>query len=120
VQGDARPRSAWWRPPLRADRGAGGTDPAAPEETPDITTEELRQALGKRGHAFGYGTIQRFFRRHRITRKKRPATRASRSGRVAPDRTRQRRVLIARYHWNGDARINAGLSGSKNNPLTLV
>ena len=83
VQGDARPG------PLGGDRRSGRIEAQAVlirqllEETPDITTEELRQALGKRGHAFGYGTIQRFFRRHRITRKKRPATRASRSGRTS-------------------------------------
>ncbi|WP_422679954.1 IS630 family transposase [Chelatococcus albus] len=40
------------------------------EETPDLTLEEMRQALAERGHVFGFGTIQRFFRRHRITRKK--------------------------------------------------
>jgi hypothetical protein len=43
--------------------------------------EELRTALGERGHAFGYGTLQRFFARHRITRKKRPRTPANR---IAP------------------------------------
>ena len=47
-------------------------------ETPDITVEELRAALAARGHAFGYGTLQRFFTRRRITRKKRPRTPASR------------------------------------------
>ena len=46
---------------------------------PDITTEELRDALAARGHAFGYGTLQRFFRRHGLTRKKRPPTRPSRT-----------------------------------------
>ena len=51
--------------------------------TPDITIEELRHALGAQGHRFGYGTIQRFFRRHRITRKKRLATRASRTARTS-------------------------------------
>ena len=50
------------------------------EATPDITTEELRAALAGRGHAFGYGTLQRFFRRHGLTRKKRPGTRPSRTG----------------------------------------
>ena len=50
--------------------------------TPDITIEELRQALAERGHRFGYGTIQRFFSRHRITRKKRPLMRASRTART--------------------------------------
>jgi transposase len=52
------------------------------EETPDMTVEELRAGLAERGHAFGYGTIQRFFRRHGITRKKRPRTRASRTARI--------------------------------------
>jgi transposase len=51
------------------------------EETPDITIEELRRALAQRGHQFGFGTIQRFFARHRITRKKRPPTLPSR---IAP------------------------------------
>ncbi len=53
------------------------------EETPAITVEELRADLAERGHAFGYGTIQRFFRRHGITRKKRPRTRASRTARTS-------------------------------------
>jgi transposase len=79
AQGDARPG------PLGGDRRSGRIEAQAPlirrllDATPDITTEELRRALGERGHAFGYGTLQRFFRRHWITRKKRPATRASRS-----------------------------------------
>ncbi len=79
LQGDARPG------PLGGDRRSGRIEAQAVlirqllEETPDVTTEELRQALGERGHPFGYGTIQRFFRRHRITRKKRPAMRASRT-----------------------------------------
>jgi transposase len=47
--------------------------------TPDITTEELRAVLAERGHAFGYGTLQRFFRRHGLTRKKRPAMLPSRT-----------------------------------------
>ncbi len=49
-------------------------------ETPDITIEELRAALAARGKPFGYGTVRRFFARHRITRKKRPPMRASRTG----------------------------------------
>ena len=50
------------------------------QDRPDITIEELRAALSERGHLFGYGTIRRFFQRHRITRKKRPRTRANRPG----------------------------------------
>jgi len=42
--------------------------------------EELRAMLAEHGHAFGYGTLQRFFRRHGITRKKRRRMPPSRSG----------------------------------------
>ena len=38
--------------------------------TPDITIEELRRLLAGRGLGFGYGTIQRFLIRHRMTHKK--------------------------------------------------
>lgn len=78
-QGDARPKA------LGGDRRSGRTEAQASlirslvEETPDITIEELRQALVARGHSFGFGTIQRFFQRHRITRKKRRPTPASRT-----------------------------------------
>ena len=68
-KGDVRPG------PLGGDRRSGRIEAQAPvilgllAETPDITVEELRAALGERGHTFGYGTLQRFFARHRITRK---------------------------------------------------
>jgi transposase len=71
--------------PLGGDRRSGRIEAQAPlilallAETPDITVEELRAALGERGLAFGYGTMQSFFARHRITRKKRPRTPASRT-----------------------------------------
>jgi transposase len=79
-QGDIRPG------PLGGDRRSRRIEAQAPlilgllRETPDITVEELRAALAARGHVFGYGTLQRFFVRHRITRKKRPRTPASRIG----------------------------------------
>ncbi|MGY3034118.1 transposase [Bradyrhizobium sp. USDA 4354] len=41
------------------------------EASPDITIEELRHSLNREGLSFGYGTIRRFFERHKITRKKR-------------------------------------------------
>jgi hypothetical protein len=37
------------------------------DEASDATIEELRQSLGARGHWFGYGTLQRFFRRQGAT-----------------------------------------------------
>lgn len=81
-QGDARPKA------LGGDRRSGRIEAEGAlilelvEETPDTTIEELRQALGARGFWFGYGTIRRFFARHRITRKKRRRTPASSSART--------------------------------------
>jgi len=40
----------------------------------DATLEEVRRTLASQGLSFGFGTIQRFFARHDITRKKRPRT----------------------------------------------
>ncbi len=83
VQGDARPRA------LGGDRRSGrieahkATILAELERVPDISIEELRRALAVKGLVFGSGTLQRFFARHRITRKKRPPTRPSRSGRTS-------------------------------------
>ena len=78
-KGDVRPG------PLGGDRRSGRIEAQAElilamlAETPDITVEELRLALVERGHAFGYGTLRRFFARRRITRKKRRRTPASRT-----------------------------------------
>lgn len=96
VPGSARRAVSRWRPlerrqgdvrpgPLGGDRPSRRVEAQAPRilgllaGTPDITAEELRVTLGERGHAFGYGTLERFFVRHRITRKK--------------DRARQRRRI---------------------------
>ena len=83
THGDARPG------PLGGDRRSGRVEGQAAlilrllEETPDITVEELRRALAERGHRFGYGTLQRFFARHGITRIKRPRSPASRTARTS-------------------------------------
>lgn len=82
-QGDPRPKA------LGGDRRSGRIDAfrglilSLLEETPDITIQEMRRALSERGHIFGFGTIQRFFKRHRITRKKRPRTPVSRTARTS-------------------------------------
>lgn len=82
-QGDPRPKA------LGGDRRSGRIDACKGlilsllEETPDITIEEMRRALAEHGHVFGFGTIQRFFKRHRITRKKRPRTPVSRTARTS-------------------------------------
>ena len=53
------------------------------EETKDTTLEELRGALAGQGLSFSYGALWRFFDRRGYTVKKRPRTRASRSGRTS-------------------------------------
>ncbi len=79
VQGDASPKAQG------GDRRSGRVEAQAMlildllGATPDATIEELRVALADRGHGFGYGTIRRFFLRHAVTRKKRPAMPASRT-----------------------------------------
>ena len=77
-QGDARPKA------LGGDRKSHRIEAhrdavmAALGPDGDRTIQEMRHALAERGLAFGFGTLQRFFQRHRITRKKRPPTRANR------------------------------------------
>lgn len=82
-QGDVRPGA------LGGDRRSSRIEAQATlilqvfDEMRDATIEELRAALGERGHWFGYGTWRRFFQRHRITRKERRATPRSRIGRMS-------------------------------------
>lgn len=52
------------------------------EEQGDITLVEIQSGLAERGISVGIGTLWRFFDRHGITRKKRPATRSSRTART--------------------------------------
>jgi len=54
---------------------------AAIEQQPDSTLAELRTMLAERGVSVSIATLWRFFARHGITRKKRPAMRPSR---IAP------------------------------------
>jgi transposase len=53
---------------------------AAIERQSDITLDELRTMLAGHGVSTSIATLWRFFARHRITRKKRRPTRASRTG----------------------------------------
>ena len=50
------------------------------EDEGDPTLAEIQARLAERGTPVGLGTLWRFFDRHGITRKKRPAMRASRTG----------------------------------------
>lgn len=52
-------------------------------EKDDLTLAEIRARLADDGHHFAIGTLWRFFARHRITWKKRPLTRRSRTGRTS-------------------------------------
>ena len=78
-QGDPRPKA------LGGDRRSGRINThretvlAALGPERDATIEEVRRSLAEQGLSFGFGTIQRFFARHGITRKKRPRTLESRS-----------------------------------------
>ena len=49
----------------------------------DQTLDELRAQLAGRGIVTSTSALSRFFRRHGITRKKRPATRSSRTARTS-------------------------------------
>lgn len=50
------------------------------EDEGDPTLAEIQTRLAERGTPVGIGTLWRFFDRHGITRKKRPAMRSSRTG----------------------------------------
>ena len=54
------------------------------ETTPDLTLTEVRERLmAERSERFGVSTIWRFFGRHRVTLKKRPGLRWSRTARTS-------------------------------------
>jgi transposase len=56
---------------------------AALEEEGDQTLEEFRDRLTARGLTTSTSALSRFFRRHGVTRKKRPAMRSSRLARTS-------------------------------------
>lgn len=77
--GHARPKA------LGGDRRSSRVEAHAPlilalvDEKPEIALNELRVVLASRGILVGYGTLWRFFRRHRMTRKKNGARGRARS-----------------------------------------
>lgn len=56
---------------------------AAFEDESDQTLDELRVRLAEQGIATSTSALSRFFRRHGITRKKRPVTRSNRTARTS-------------------------------------
>ena len=82
-QGDAEPRAQGGDRKSHRIDAHQATIMALLKTTPDITIEELRHSLNQKGLSFCYGTIRRFFERHKITRKKRPPMPQSRIARMS-------------------------------------
>jgi transposase len=84
-QGDAQPRAQGGDRKSHRIDAHQATIVALLKASPDITIEELRDglSLSKQGLSFGYGTIRRFFERHKITRKKRPPMPQSKIARMS-------------------------------------
>lgn len=82
--GMARQSGSFAPGPLGGDRRSARIEAHAAlilgliEQKSDITLAEIQAELASAGVPAGIGTIWRFFDRHRITRKKRPGTPASR------------------------------------------
>jgi transposase len=51
---------------------------------PDLTLQEIRSALATCGITVGLSTVHRFLGAHKLTLKKRPCTRPSRTARMSP------------------------------------
>lgn len=82
-QGNARPRAQGGDRRSHRIDAHKATILSLLKETPDMTIEELRHSLSEKDLSFGYGTIRRFFERHKITRKKRPPMPQSRIARTS-------------------------------------
>ena len=112
-QGDAQPRTQGGdRKSHRIDTHRA-TIMALLKASPDITIEELRHSLSKQGLSFGYGTIRRFFERHKITLKKdRPCHRAGSPGRLEATRG------LAREPGQATTRLSGNDGSAKHSPAS--
>ena len=79
--GDARPKPSGGDRLSHRTEAHAGLIQAALVEVPDITLPELKARLGGQGASVSVAALWRYFRRHKITRKKRPPTPRSR---IAP------------------------------------
>ncbi len=79
--GDARPKASGGDRLSHRTEAHAGLIQAALAEVPDITLPELKARLAGHGASVSVASLWRYFRRHKITRKKRPLTRKSR---IAP------------------------------------
>ena len=78
--GDLRPKPMGGDHRSAAIEAQGETILSLLAEQPDTTLAVYQEALAKTGHRFSVSTIWRFFERRKLTLKKRPRTRPSRSG----------------------------------------
>jgi transposase len=78
--GDGRPKLQGGDRLSRRTEQHGDLIRALLVETPDTTLPELKARLALSGAHLSVAALWRFCRRHRLTRKKRPRTRASRIG----------------------------------------
>lgn len=83
TQGDASPKAIGGDRRSQETEAHAGTILSAITAAPDLTLEELRAALARDGVFVSYGALWRFLDRHKITRKKRPRTPASRTARTS-------------------------------------
>lgn len=78
--GDGRPRLQGGDRLSKRTEAHGDLIGALLVETPDITLPELKERLARSGALVSVAALWRFCKRHKLTRKKRPRTRASRIG----------------------------------------
>ena len=76
--GDARPKPSGGDRLSHRTEAHAGLIRAALDEVPDITLPELKARLAGQGASTSVAALWRYFRRHKITRKKRPPTPKSR------------------------------------------
>ena len=77
--GDVRPKPQGGDRLSRRTEQHAGLIQAVLAEVPDLTLSELKARLAQEGAPVSVAALWRFCRRHKITRKKRPSTRPSRS-----------------------------------------
>ncbi len=83
LSGDARPKPQGGDRLSHRTEAHAGLIHAALAEVPDITLSELRTRLAGQGAQVSLAALWRFFRRHKITRKKRPRTPRSKTGPIS-------------------------------------
>ena len=81
--GDARPKPQGGDRLSHRTEAHAGLIAAALAAEPDITLTELKEQLARQGAHTSVTALWRYFRRHGITRKKRPPTPPNRTARIS-------------------------------------